>query len=447
MLNDLIAECTDYDFKENLEVKKPKSWLKSVSAFANGSGGTLFFGVNNDGKVVGLDDAKKVADKISELINTKILPVPSYELVPVSENGKNVLLVTVNPGLSTPYYYKSDGVCQAYVRLGNESVEAPVYMLNELILKGTGKTYDGIVTGYHPDDFSFSILKSTFLERTGTKFTDSDFKSFGLVSEKGFLTNAGLLMADSNPYRHSRVFCTRWNGLDKISEQEVLDDKEFSGSLIKQLQEAMSFFRINTKVSWHKEKNGTVYSQEYDEEAIMEALVNGIIHRDYNNLGSEVCLNIYNDRIEISSPGGTFNGRKIPECVTTTLESTRRNPIIADLFWRMKYMNRRGSGLANITFKTNVLFNDGKNHVRYDVTPYSFVVLIDNSNVSKTNLGENDARLIDFLRENEGASIQFISSSLDIPKSTIGFKIQKLKEKGLIENKGTTRKSKWVVHD
>lgn len=443
MLNELIVECTDYDFKESLEAEKPKSWLKSVSAFANGSGGTLFFGVGNDKKCIGLENVQLTADKISELINSRISPVPSYSLLPINEGGLNIIAITVNPGISTPYYYKADGICQAYVRLGNETIEAPLYILNELILKGTGKTYDGIVTGHRFEDFSFSILTSDFYERTSTKFIESDFYSFGLVSKDGFLTNAGLLLADSNSVRHSRIFATRWNGNDKISEQEVLDDKEFSGSLIKQLHETLSFFKTNTKISWHKEKDRTIYEPEYDEEAITEAVVNGIIHRDYNNLGSEVCLNIFDNRIEITSPGGAFDGQKIPEIVTSTLRSTRRNPIIADLFWRMKYMNRRGSGLANITAKTNALFNDVGNHVKYDVDPYSFSVLIDNAKVEAIKPKELD--LIQYLENNPNASIETISNSLGIPKSTLGLKIQELKKNGFIENVGTTRKNIWIV--
>lgn len=450
MLDKLIAECTDYDFKENVETEKPKSWLKSVSAFANGAGGTLLFGIKDNAEVIGLADIRVASDKISELINSRITPTPVYALTPMKEDGLDILLVNVKPGISTPYYYKHDGICQAYVRSGNETIEAPLYLLNELILKGTGKTYDSVVTGYKFEDFSFSILTSDFYEKTGTKFTRQDFVSFGLVTDKGYLTNAGLLFADSNPCRHSRIFCTRWNGNDKISEQEVLDDKEFNGSLIKQLHEAISFFRTNTKVAWHKEPTGTVYEPEYNEEAITEALVNGIIHRDYNNLGSEVCLNIYNDRIEITSPGGSFNGQKIPEHVDVMMESTRRNPILADLFWRMKYMNRRGSGLANITAKTNALFTDGRNdHVRYKVTPYSFWVIIDNAKhcVPELPEGLNDFehKLLSYLQENENATLDDIMKVTKLSKSQTSQKIFDMKRNGLIENIGTTRKNIWVI--
>lgn len=125
MLFQLISECTDYDFKVTPEMNKPKSWLKSVSAFANTIGGTLFFGVDNDKRLVGLDDPQKVSDQISERINARIKPTPIYVLTPYKEDGKVFLAVKVYPGTATPYYYDADGVKEAYVRSGNESIPAP----------------------------------------------------------------------------------------------------------------------------------------------------------------------------------------------------------------------------------------------------------------------------------------------------------------------------------
>lgn len=127
MLKKLIAECSDYDFKEDLEIKKPRSWLKSVSAFANGVGGSLFFGIDNSEKAIGLTDISFKTDKISELIKTRIDPTPLLLLVPHDIDGKQILELQVQPGLSTPYYYHCDGVTMAFIRSGNESIEAPIY--------------------------------------------------------------------------------------------------------------------------------------------------------------------------------------------------------------------------------------------------------------------------------------------------------------------------------
>ena len=97
----------DYDFKEDLEIKKPRSWLKSVSAFTNGVGGFLFFGIDNNGKAIGLTDISFKSDKISELIKTKIVPIPLFLLAPHNLDGKQILELQIQLGLSTPYYYHS----------------------------------------------------------------------------------------------------------------------------------------------------------------------------------------------------------------------------------------------------------------------------------------------------------------------------------------------------
>ena len=103
MLYKLISECSDYDFKEQLEVNKPKSWLKSISAFSNGIGGILFFGINDKNKLVGIDNPQYVSDKISEIINSKISPTPTFLLEPYQENGVTFIAVRVMPGPSTPF--------------------------------------------------------------------------------------------------------------------------------------------------------------------------------------------------------------------------------------------------------------------------------------------------------------------------------------------------------
>ena len=138
MIEQLIAEATECDFKVALEIKKPKSWLKSVSAFSNGIGGTLFFGISDDRKPIGLSDVQKDAEAISRLIKERITPL--------QEDGKNLLALEVSLGRSTPYYYKADGVMEAYIRVGNESVIAPDYIVNELILKGTNQSFDTLTT-------------------------------------------------------------------------------------------------------------------------------------------------------------------------------------------------------------------------------------------------------------------------------------------------------------
>lgn len=349
MIDRLIAEATECDFKVALETKKPKSWLKSVSSFSNGVGGTLFFGISDEREIVGLADVQADAEAISRLIKERITPYPNFILIPERENGKDLLVLTVSSGRSTPYYYKADGVMETYIRIGNESVIAPDYVLNQLILKGINRTYDALTSEFNFKDYAFSKLREQYKVWTGNSMEDKMFDSFEIRDRDDKLTNAGALLADNSPIRHSRLFCTRWNGLDKSGGMvDALDSAEYSGSLIILLNEGVGFVKRNMKTRWKKTANSRIEMPEYCERSVFEALVNALIHRDYLVLGSEVHIDIYDDRLTIYSPGGMADGTRIQERDISNVSSTRRNPVLADIFGRLGYMERQGSGFKKI---------------------------------------------------------------------------------------------------
>lgn len=348
-ISNFIGETTEYDKKLTLEEKKPKSWLKSVSAFANGKGGSLFFGVANDDTLIGLKDVQTVSEKISETIKTKMDPIPPTDLEIHEEDGKPFIVLRVLSGIEPPYYYVGDGNRIAFIRVGNESIPAGAIDLKRLVLRGSNQTYDSLSSHYPYEKYAFTKLLSVYRQRTGKELEEADFISFGLVDKDGMLTNAGALLADESPVRHSRLFCTRWNGRDKASGvMEALDDKEFSGSLIILLQGGEEFVKNNTKKRWKKVPDGRLEMPDIPERAALECIVNGLIHRDYLELGSEVHIDIFDDRMEIYSPGGMFDGSFVQDLDTDHVPSRRRNPVIADVFSRMNYMERRGSGFKKI---------------------------------------------------------------------------------------------------
>ena len=358
MIDRWIAEATECDFKSALEIRKPKSWLKSVSAYANGIGGTLFFGIDNNRNVIGLADVQSDAEAISRLIKERITPFPNFILTPERENGKDILILTIFTGRTTPYYYKADGVMEAYIRIGNETVIAPDYVLNQLILKGMNRTYDTLASEYDFKDYAFSKLRERYKVWTGNSMEDKLFDSFEIRDDNGKLTNAGALLADNSPLRHSRLFCTRWNGLDKSGGiVDALDRAEYSGSLIILLNEGVGFVKRNMKTMWKKTADSRIEMPDYCERSVLEALVNALIHRDYLILGSEVHIDIYDDRLTIYSPGGMADGTRIQERDITNISSTRRNPALADIFGRLGYMERQGSGFKKITEAYHAAYN------------------------------------------------------------------------------------------
>ncbi|MEG2627927.1 MAG: ATP-binding protein, partial [Anaerovoracaceae bacterium] len=358
MVDKLPAETTVCDYKQAVETKKPRSWLKSVSAFANGIGGTLLFGVSDDGTVVGLEDIKRDAEDISRLIKARISPIPQFVLdVQTTINGKNILSLTIMNGDKTPFYYVGDGNTVAYIRVGNESIKASEHELSELVMKGRNLTFDDTTTNYKKDDLTFSIFEATYKKVTSRTVAPKDYVSFGMAKADGKLTYAGLLFADDCPLLQSRIFCTRWNGLTKGSiYDDALDDKEFEGDLISLLKYACDFVNVNSKVRWKKIANSRINKPDYAERAVFEALANALMHRDYSIVGSEVHIDMYDDRLEICSPGGMYDGTIIQELDIEDVSSRRRNPYIADIFHRLDYVERRGSGLKKIQDETKLLY-------------------------------------------------------------------------------------------
>ena len=310
-IKQLIGEATEYDKKLSLEAKKPKSWCKSVSAFANTLGGALIFGIADNDEIVGLENPNSDAEKISEIIKTRMDPIPEFRLrFEQVEDGKVLIILDIFKGEETPYYYSGDGVLEAYVRVGNESVKATSTELKRLVLRGRNTSYDSQISTYKVEDFAFSKLRERYKKWTGNSFDEKDLISFGLANEQGYLTNAGALVADESPIRWSRLFCTRWNGLNKSGGTiDAFDDAEYSGSVLSLIDNGEAFIKRNAKLMWRKTANSREEMPEYVERSYHEALVNALAHRDYLVNGSEVHIDIYDDRMEIYSPARRHAGR------------------------------------------------------------------------------------------------------------------------------------------
>ena len=432
-IKDLIGEATEYDKKLALEEKKPKSWCKSVSAFANTFGGALIFGISNDNQVVGLDDPEGDAEKISEAIKTRLDPIPEFKLrFHKTEDGKVLVILDVYKGDETPYYYSGDGVLEAYVRVGNESVNATATELKRLVLRGKNTSYDSQNSTYKVDDYAFSKLKERYKKWTGNSFDDKDLISFGLVNEQGELTNAGALLADESPIRCSRLFCTRWNGLNKSGGAvDALDDAEYSGSVIFLIENGEAFIKRNCKMKWRKTANSREEMPEYVERSYHEALVNALAHRDYLVNGSEVHIDIYDDRMEIYSPGGMPDGSMIQDRDPLTVPSTRRNPVLADVFNRLGYMERKGSGFGKIIsgYEFQINYNESK-RPSFRSDRYQFTVVMPNLNYDvpqdvPQNVPQNvpqdklDVQIVDLIRKDRKISTEKMAIVLGVSSKTI----------------------------
>lgn len=453
-IENLISECTAYDFKLMLEEKKPKSWLKSISAFANGLGGSLFLGVDNDGVVKGLDDIQHVCETISSKIRDYMDPLPEVEMIPYRINKLEVLQLKVHSGNYTPYYYVGDGQRVAFVRVGDESMPATAEQMVRLVLKGSNKTFDSLHTDYKVEDNSFSILANSFKQRTAQEWNKKFLLSFGLVTSEGNLTNAGALFADDCPLWQSRLYCTRWYGLEK---GDAINDAEFTGNVLMLLREAMNFVKSNTMRGWEKLPDGRKNKPEYAERAVLETMVNHFIHRDYTVMGSEVHLDIYNNRLSVTSPGGMYNGMLIQNLDIKDVSSERRNPILANVMAQLDYMEKRGSGLTRICNETKAL--DGyKDELKpvFKSTPTQFQTIIfatsDTPNVgdydgdmSKTKLTERQQKILDLIKDSPTITGKQMSETLSVTQRTIERDLSALQKKDIVKHEGKDNDGTWII--
>ena len=181
--------------------------------------------------------------------------------------------------------------------------------------------------------------------------------SYGLITKGGILTNAGALLADDCPIPQSRLFCTRWSGKDKAADSTA--SRKEQGNILELLDMAENFIKVQTNKGWVKRPTERDNYPDYPERAVTESLVNAFIHRDYTISGSEVHVDIFDDRMEIMSPGGMPDGSLVQDLDVMNVPSDRRNGILADVFDRLDYMEREGSGFKKIVgaYAADVSYN------------------------------------------------------------------------------------------
>ena len=260
-------------------------------------------------------------------------------------------------------------------------------------MKYMHQTFDALETKYCFSDYSYTLFEATYKQKTGSAIEKPrDYHSFGMLTSDNILTFVGALFADQCPIYQSRVFCTRWNGLKKGGLYvDALDNDEFHDNVISLLIDALKFVRHNSSVKWKKTGEGRIEMPDYPSEAVHEAMVNALVHRDYLIRGSEIHVDMYDDRLEIVSPGGLPDGKRIQDLNIDDVSSIRRNPIICDIFSRLRLMERRGSGLRKIIDQYPI---DAEPSFRS--TEQSFIVSLPNLNYGKTFLPNGNNGDIDF---------------------------------------------------
>ena len=223
------------------------------------------------------------------------------------------------------------------------------------------------------------------------------------------------------------------------------------------LREAMNFVKSNTKKGWEKLPDGRKNKPEYAERAVFEAMVNHFIHRDYTVMGGEIHLDIYDDRLTVTSPGGMYNGMLIQDLDIADVSSERRNPILANVMAQLDYMEKRGSGLTRICNETKALdgYRDELKPV-FKSTPTQFQTIIfassDTPNVgdnvgdmSETKLSERQQKILNLIKESPTITGRQMSEILSVSQRTIERDLAALQKIGVLKREGKDNDGIWII--
>ena len=416
-----MMETSSLEFKRELS----DSFLKTVCAFANRDGGRVVFGVDDDGRPVGVDDPSACALAVENKINDGVKPRPDFSLA-IDETSRTVTL-TIEPGRRTPYYFRS----KTYKRSGTSTVEVDALELSRLILAGQNRSYEELRAS--SQDLSFSTLESHLKEAAGIeRLTLDTLKTLQLYSDADGYSNAGALLADANP------FC----GIDAVRFAEnpniLLDRRSFAGlSVLEQYHRCVEMYRT---YYCYERIDGIERTpvQLVPEEALREAVANALVHRTWD-VEAPIKVSMHPDRIEVASPGGLPSGISEREYLRGQV-SILRNPILGNVFFRLGLIERFGTGVMRIN---DAYANSGRKP-RFEVFENSLLVVLPLA-TPRADLAGDAAAVYDLLRARGELSSAQVAAATGFGRTKTARLLGELVAQGFIKKRGETRARRYFL--
>lgn len=352
LYNDVLNEDTQYEFKAKIHYENNIKWAKTIVAYANGEGGVIFIGVSNDGEAFGLslEEVDESKNTIAVVNDRNIFPHVRYHISMRSvddEANAFVLAIKIDKSDSIVRYRDGDFNEKVYVKGdGNSTPATP-----EEIISLSRRKY-GIDNHFSDVDFDIGLWTKYMKLCKSYRFDSSvpsikEMQNEDIVSSDGKASYGLMMFKDDYNEDLSLVSCRLWSGKDKASD--VIDSIRFKGPIGECFQNALAFIERNTKTGWAKKENGgREKTFAYPFQAVRESLVNAFAHRDYSIAGTQIDVDIFSDRLDITSPGSWLLPRPFEEYPIGTIPSIRRNKIISACFDLANLMERSGSGFKTI---------------------------------------------------------------------------------------------------
>lgn len=349
---DVISEDLNYEYKAVLNPDNPIKWAKTIIGYANDKGGTMFVGVSNDGEAfgIGLGEIDKTKLLISRINDRNIFPHVkiTYMMRSVDDNAERfVLAVKVAPAESVIRYREGDYNETVYVKGdGNATPVTPEEIIS-LSKRKYGVDNETSEIEYCVKYWTEYIDLCKRYRQDQSVPSVKELQNEEIVSKDGYAKSGFIMFSDDYDRDDTMICCRLWKGKNKTGV--VLDSSRLRGSLARVFVDALNFIERNTKTGWHKTENGGREEvRSYPKEAIREALVNAIAHRDYSIAGTQIDVDIYSDRIEIVSPGSWLLPKDYYEYPLGSIPSIRRNSIIAACLDVANLMERGGTGFQTM---------------------------------------------------------------------------------------------------
>ncbi|MBF4475925.1 ATP-binding protein [Methanobacterium formicicum] len=444
-----------YEESEHIELKKSinrlPDALKSICAFCNHRGGSVFFGVTSSGEIKGVDVSDKVLLKISQQIN-RIRPEITPEIREINEDGKSLIEVKVLEGNNKPYFL--NGI--AYIRVGTEDKLIPPDELKRIIIEENRENWDEeIKTTANFDEIDKDTLDEFLIRARESRNFDIDVKVTVedalerlALSKNGLLTNAAVLLFTRDPQKffpQAQVRCAKFKGNDIT--QPFIDMAVIDGNIWEQIAETEKFILSNIKrAAWFEtEKMERTEHFEYPFEAIREAIINAICHRDYRSSGN-VQIRIFDNSMEIWNPG------KLPEGMTIGLlkgnhTSKPRNKLIAQSLFLTKYIEQWGSGTNKMI---EACVNEGLPEPDFNEVGDDFRVILTRSRVNEILenpdlINNRQWKAIDYLKSNDIITSIEYAELFNCSHRTARMDLKGLVDLGIFEKKGKGNQIHYIL--
>ena len=418
-------ESKDVEFKERIT----RSYLKTVSAYANYKNGKIIFGINDEGEAIGLEKVVENKLNIENTINDTIKPKPEYTLDIEKIEGKSYIVLNVKKGDFPPYYYNG----KAYKRNDTSTIEVDTVELNRLILQGSNLDYEAIEI--ENEKLEFKFLEKKMKEVVGIKELNLDIlKTLNLYENKKF-NIAAELFADNNNRKFSGIdIVVLGENINKILFRENIERK----SILEQYYEAISVFE---RYYEYEEIVGAerIKKEKVSKEAFRESVANAIVHRLWD-INANIKIVMSNDKIEIISPGNLPSGMSEDEYMRGYV-SVLRNPIIANIFYRLGIIEKFGTGIKRIKYEYR------ENFVKpsFEIYENSIRITLPIIETVPSNLVNGEVKVFEILKKYEKLSRKEIEELSGYNKSKVIRSINGLIEKSVVEQVGKGRSVKYQL--